>query len=94
MVVLNSDGGIAPCCFLFFKEDDFGFHAQEPLKQVRTNETFLTARKLFNETEAGDLPVDMRHPCLKCELVHTQPFLQKYLETNPHAQKGHRTGGA
>ena len=28
MLVLNSDGGIMPCCYLFFKRDDFGDYPQ------------------------------------------------------------------
>ena len=93
MVVLNSDGGILPCCYLFFKKDDFGNYAQERVMEVRNNPFFVTARKLFNASEAVDLPGTMQHPCLKCEVVHNQPHLHEYLALNPHGQKDHRTGG-
>jgi organic radical activating enzyme len=93
MVVLNSDGGLAPCCFLFFRKDDFGVYGQEPFRQARNNPMFVTARQLFNAKEAATLPVNMRHPCLKCQVVHAQPHLQAYLALNPHARQDHRTGG-
>jgi organic radical activating enzyme len=93
MVVLNSDGGLLPCCYLFFKKDDFGNYAQERIMEVRHNPFFVTARKLFNASEAVDLPGTMQHPCLKCEVVHNQPHLQEYLALNPYGQKDHRTGG-
>jgi hypothetical protein len=93
ILILNSDGGIMPCCYLFFKEDDFGDHVQNQIMQVRNNPLFVTARKLFNASEALDLPRSMQHPCLKCELVHDQAHLHEYLASNAYAQKGHRTGG-
>jgi hypothetical protein len=93
MLVLNSDGGIMPCCYLFFKRDDFGDYAQDRVVQVRNNPLFVTARKLFNASEVADLPGTMQHPCLKCEVVHDQPHLHEYLALNIYAQKEHRTGG-
>jgi len=91
--VINPDGGITPCCYLFFKRDDFGDYAQDRVMHVRNNPLFVTARKLFNVFEAMDLPGTMQHPCLKCEVVHDQPHLQAYLALNTYAQKDHRTGG-
>jgi organic radical activating enzyme len=93
MAVLNSDGGIAPCCYLFFKSDDFGVYGPELFRQARNNQLFVTARRLFNAAEAATLPVNMQHPCLKCQVVHAQPHLQAYLAQNPHATQDHRTGG-
>ena len=92
-VVINPDGGITPCCYLFFKRDDFGDYAHDRVMHMRNNPWFVTARKLFNASEAADLPGTMQHPCLKCEVVHDQPHLQAYLALNPYAQKDHRTGG-
>ncbi len=91
--VLNADGGVPPCCFLFFKDDDFGSHSREDFLQIRNNDLFVTARKLFQPSSVEHLPPDMEHPCLKCEIVHRQPHLVDYLSANPHAVKGHRTGG-
>jgi pyruvate-formate lyase-activating enzyme len=92
-VVLQSDGGVAPCCYLFFKEDDFGEYHGSGIMEMRKNARFALARKLFNPAALPDLPRTLQHPCLKCHLVHRQPHLHEYLDTNPHAEQGHRTGG-
>ncbi|MCP4664786.1 MAG: radical SAM protein [Deltaproteobacteria bacterium] len=93
VILLNADGGISPCCYLFFKEDDFAEYARDSLRKTRSNWRFVFARKLFDASALDELPWDLRHPCLKCSLVHEQPHLQAYLKLNPHAKKGHRTGG-
>jgi hypothetical protein len=92
-VVLNSDGGIAPCCYLFFKKDDFAHVSEGAFKQIRQNNSFVTARKFFNASCVADLPGDMTHPCLKCTVVHSQVHLREYLQANPNAVQDHRTGG-
>lgn len=93
-VVLNSDGGLAPCCYLYFKEDDFAEYNRNDIAEIRQNEKFVLARKLFDASAIRDLPTDLRHPCLKCTLVHDQPHLREYLKENPEAVRGHRTGDA
>ncbi len=93
VALINADAGISPCCFLFFKEDDFAEYTQNSLLDIRQSKRFVTARKFFNPSSAVDLPPDLQHPCLKCALVHEQPHLQNYLKSNPNAKKGHRTGG-
>ncbi len=92
-VVLQSDGGVAPCCYLFFKEDDFGTYPGTSISHMRENPRFTLARKLFNASALPDLPATLQHPCLKCHLVHRQTHLKEYLKSNPYAVQGHRTGG-
>jgi pyruvate-formate lyase-activating enzyme len=93
LVLLNADGGMAPCCFLFFKEDDFGDFSQQSIMEVRNNEKFMRARQLFDPAVVNDLPRDLQHPCLKCVEVHKQTHLKTYLQLNPYAKIDHRTGG-
>lgn len=93
LALINADGGVSPCCFLFFKEDDFGEYSKNSFPHIRQNRRFVMARKLFNPSATVDLPLDLQHPCLKCALVHEQSHLQSYLKSNPYAKKGHRTGG-
>ncbi len=92
-VVLHADGGVAPCCYLYFKADDFGELDRLSLREIRQNDRFVTARTLFHPRLAADLPMELDHPCLKCHLVHAQPHLHRYLQANPHAVRGYRTGG-
>ena len=92
-VVINADGTVPPCCYLFFREDDFGVYKDAGITDIRNNNAFLTARKLFNPSMANQLDKELVHPCLKCELVHKQPHLKNYLNSNPNAKLAHRTGG-
>lgn len=52
--VVNNDGGVAPCCGTFYKEDDYGKLAigaddigSRSFLEVWNNETFQTARRFF-----------------------------------------------
>jgi hypothetical protein len=54
---------------------------------------FVTARKLFNVSEASALPETLQHPCLKCEVVHDQPHLRAYLAANIYAKRITAPGG-
>jgi len=78
---------------MYFKEDDFADGLTGSLLSARNGELFRTARRFFDASAAADLPPDLVHPCLKCELVHGQPHLRSYLAANPNAVKRHRTGG-
>ncbi len=92
-VVVNADGGISPCCFLFFREDDFGDYLQDEIRQIRSSSRSVAARTFFSPSCVNQLQQGLRHPCLKCELVHGQSHLKDYLRSNSAAKKGHRTGG-
>ena len=92
-VTVNADGGIPPCCFVYFKTDDFAHLTDKPLHTIRNNDFFTTARMFFAPKQVSTLPPLLKHPCLKCHLVHGQPHLQEYLNTNPNATQSHRTGG-
>jgi len=92
-VVLNADGRVAPCCYTYFQEDDFGDFSQGTLQEIRLNEKSIQARSLFNPRLLDKLPPNLKHPCLKCHVVHKQRHLRPYLGENPYAAQGHRTGG-
>jgi len=93
VVVLKVDGGIAPCCHLYFREDDLGTYPCQSIMTVRGNDAFATARAFFDPSLAVSLSPELRHPCLKCHMVHGQRHLFDYLRRNPNAVPGHRTGG-
>ena len=93
-VLMNPDGSVAPCCYLFFPEDDFGVFPDDSLEEIRQNRRSLEARLLFSRKGSRHLDPRLSHPCLKCELVHRQSGLRDYLRANPWAEQRHRTGGA
>lgn len=95
-IVLNSDGGVAPCCFVYFKKDDFAEYRQSDMFNIRdimTNNKYIAARRMFKNSSGSELPKNLQHPCLKCIMVHRQLHLTGYLASNPYAQQAHRTGG-
>ncbi len=93
LAVITPDGSVAPCYYMYFDKDDFAHYSEGDILSIRNNPEFVTARKLFNRDKVGDLPPTMKHPCLKCHLVHSQRHLKNYLKNNPNAKKDHRTGG-
>jgi len=92
-LVLRADGGVAPCCYTFFKADDFGDFSKASQEDIRFHDRFIRARSLFNPRRLSELPPDLEHPCLKCHLVHEQRHLRPYLRGNPHAVRGYLDGG-
>lgn len=77
--VINSDGGTAPCCAAYYKEDDFGVfgdsHAisQEELsassfRQLWNNDKFREARALFR-SHANASPSAKSLICYECPIT-------------------------
>jgi len=47
--VVNWDGGLAPCCYLTDKSEDFGEVTVSPISKIWNNEHYTTARGLFKD---------------------------------------------
>ena len=47
--MINWDGGFAPCCYLTDKAQDFGDLNENSVREVWTNENYITARGLFQQ---------------------------------------------
>ena len=47
--VVNWDGGVAPCCYLTDKSEDFGDVTVNSIKEIWNNEDFTATRGLFND---------------------------------------------
>jgi MoaA/NifB/PqqE/SkfB family radical SAM enzyme len=95
-IILNCDGGITPCCLLYFKQDDFAEYSQANMfniVDIMSNNKYVIARKIFKISSVAELPQNLQHPCLKCTFVHRQRHLTEYLASNPNAKQAHRTGG-
>jgi MoaA/NifB/PqqE/SkfB family radical SAM enzyme len=70
-MVVNSDGGVAPCCVVYKKDSDFG---QLPVKDIHdlwNNEKYLSARSLYSdETKYGYTPTI----CDGCDIFAKHPL--------------------
>ena len=62
--VVNWDGGVAPCCYLTDKSDDFGDVNTSPVADIWNNSDYLTARGLFEDGYAPQQWVG----CMSCSV--------------------------
>lgn len=83
-VTLQADGGLAACCNVYHKADDFGA-LEGGVAATRGNESWRTARMLFDPRSLPVLDPELDHPCLRCPVVHRTPHLADYLAANPNA---------
>ena len=66
--VVNWDGGVAPCCYLTDKEQDFGDVGEHSIRDIWNNERYTAARALFK----GEAPEE-RVGCLDCSVFLSSP---------------------
>ena len=62
--VVNWDGGLAPCCYLTDKSEDFGETTESSLKEIWNNDNYTTARGLFQENHTPEKWVG----CVSCSV--------------------------
>jgi len=65
-MVINSDGGVSPCCIVYKQQRDFAaLSPQEPLNvlEVWNNEMYRSARALFAGTSEQPRPSTVCHGC-------------------------------
>jgi radical SAM protein with 4Fe4S-binding SPASM domain len=71
--VINHDGSISPCCFVYLTNADMGKINQSSFIAAWNSEKYQTARKMFAERKIVDCP-----PCSGCSL------LKSYLDEVKH----------
>ncbi len=71
--VVNNDGGVAPCCGSFYREDDMGgfdvaTHGARAFRAVWNGPRFQTARRFYTRRPAADAlsAEDRAHICYEC----------------------------
>lgn len=73
--VINVDGGVAPCCGTFYKEDDFGSVNDVSFKEVWNNGNFQEARQLFKSRHGSEKGKNL--VCYNCpETLTREDYLQ------------------
>jgi radical SAM protein with 4Fe4S-binding SPASM domain len=60
--VINVDGGISPCCHVFYKSTDFGNLEEDSFIGIWRNEQFRAARKMQHDKKKSDAPI----VCSRC----------------------------
>ena len=82
--VVNTDGGVAPCCGTFYREDDCGQLAAAPgapgapsFAAVWNNQRFALARRFFTAREGT--PAEREHVCYDCPMTVMYEHYQRHL---------------
>lgn len=83
-MVVNSDGGVAPCCVVYKKDSDFGQLPVQNVHDLWNNEKYLSARSLYSgETGRDHVPTI----CDGCDIFAKHPSKVQY-GTNGSAAAG------
>lgn len=63
---VRADGGVASCCYEFYKKDDFDNIFQTPFSQLWNNVMFTTAREILHKglDKAPRTPLTICHGCV------------------------------
>lgn len=81
---IRADGGVASCCYEFFKKDDFGDIKQNSFDEVWNNGLFLESRKLIRQYSKGKKMDDSSIICHGCLKSGIRP---SYIETPTDTQR-------
>ncbi len=93
-IVVNADSGVAPCCYMYDRSHDFGRVDEQSIQDVRHNETYVMARRLFDDRRAHELPPDLLHPCLLCGVAEDKPHLAKHIKFNAENHRAKTNGSS
>lgn len=75
---IRADGGVASCCYEFFKEDDFGNAIETPFKEVWNNDFFQQSRRMITQRTKNLSLEDGDIICKNCLETGIRPsFIEK-----------------
>jgi len=65
--VINWDGGVVPCCWIYHQTEDFGNIYKENFKNIWNNPKYQASRKLFSKKiQYSDYASGITTPCAGC----------------------------
>ncbi len=88
---VRADGGVAPCCYTFFKKDDFGNVDDGSFMEIWNNDHFRTSRRIIARTRKK-LPLEKSDiACYDCMRTGIRPSFievaqEVQLDTQPARQ--------
>ncbi|UCF34778.1 MAG: radical SAM protein [Phycisphaerales bacterium] len=66
-VTFGADGGVAPCCMTYFKEDDFAsLDADSDFRSIWNNDKYVRARRMFSDDPLKIAPEHADVCCNRC----------------------------
>lgn len=81
---VRADGGVASCCYEFFKKDDFGDANENAFEEIWNNSFFQESRKLIHQFSKGQELDDSELICRECLKSGVRP---SYIETPTDTQR-------
>ena len=70
---IRSDLGIAPCCYEFFKEDDFGDAGEDTFDVIWNNAAFQASRRMIAQKTKGQELEESKLICRDCIETGVRP---------------------
>lgn len=64
-MVINPDGGIAPCCWTHQKKNDYENALDRPLKEIWNGDAYISSRRVF--AAGGEKPGPVSTICTSCK---------------------------
>lgn len=84
---VRADGGVASCCYTFFKKDDFGELSQNSFDEIWNNNKFRTSRRLITQRKKGQELEQSDLLCRDCILTGVRPsFIETPIDTQQAQQ--------
>ncbi len=80
---VRADGGVAPCCYTFFKKDDLGELSRNSFLEIWNNQYFQQARRIIVQARRGEQIEKSHIACYCCMSKGVRP---SYIETS-HKEK-------
>ena len=75
---VRADGGVASCCYEFFKKDDFGNLNSASFEDIWNNEVFRASRRMIHQHATGKPVDDIDIICKDCLETGVRPsFVEK-----------------
>ncbi len=72
-MVVNPDGGVAPCCAIFHEKWDFGDINKQSIKEIWNNDYYRSARSLFAKKPIDNPVPNACDNCLLYNQKHPRP---------------------
>jgi len=72
-IVVNPDGGVAPCCAIYHDQWDFGNINTHSLHEIWNNRKYQSARSLFSRKKFDDYETNACESCLLYNQVSPRP---------------------